>query len=143
MYISQPNAVMNYKIIESTLREGEQFAGAHFNTQDKLEIAAALDQFGVEYLELTTPVASPMSENDLQTIARMPRKFRLLTHIRAKLDEAKLAVDCGVDGVGHLHRHLCLYAPVQSWQELDADCRGRAKNSFVAQVAGHRDPFQH
>ena len=28
----------------------------------------------------------------------MPRGFKLLTHIRANLDDAKLAVDCGVDG---------------------------------------------
>lgn len=88
-----------YRIIESTLREGEQFEGGHFTTEDKLEIAAALDAFGVEYLELTTPLASPNSEADLRAIARMPRRFRLLTHIRARMDEAKLAVDCGVDGV--------------------------------------------
>jgi homocitrate synthase len=88
-----------FHIIESTLREGEQFEGAHFTTQDKLEIAAALDAFGVEYLELTTPIASPQSAADLRAIARMPRKFRLLTHIRARMDEAQRAVDCGVDGV--------------------------------------------
>ena len=29
----------------------------------------------------------------------MSRRFRLLTHIRARMDEARLAVDCGVDGV--------------------------------------------
>ncbi len=91
--------IAGFHIIESTLREGEQFVGTHFSTQDKLEIAAALDAFGVEYLELTTPIASPNSEADLRAIAAMPRRFRLLTHIRARLDEAKLAVDCGVDGV--------------------------------------------
>lgn len=99
MMIQQVQPVQEFHIIESTLREGEQFAGAHFTPQDKLQIAAALDAFGVEYLELTTPVASPQSEADLRAIAAMPRKFRLLTHIRAKMDEAKLAVDCGVDGV--------------------------------------------
>lgn len=91
--------IAGFHIIESTLREGEQFVGTHFSTQDKLEIAAALNAFGVEYLELTTPIASPNSEADLRAIAAMPRRFRLLTHIRARLDEAKLAVDCGVDGV--------------------------------------------
>jgi homocitrate synthase len=95
----QPNTVQHFSVIESTLREGEQFSGAHFSSRDKWEIATALDRFGVEYLELTTPVASPMSEADLRAIARMDRKFRLLTHIRARMDEAKLAVDCGVDGV--------------------------------------------
>lgn len=91
--------ITHFHIIESTLREGEQFEGGHFTTADKLEIAAALNDFGVEYLELTTPIASPKSEADLQAIAKMPRRFRLLTHIRARMDEAKLAVDCGVDGV--------------------------------------------
>lgn len=91
--------IARFSIIESTLREGEQFEGGHFSTQDKLEIAAALDAFGVEYLELTTPIASPQSEADLRAVAQMPRRFRLLTHIRARMDEARLAVDCGVDGV--------------------------------------------
>ncbi len=98
MFNTQP-AIRQFHIIESTLREGEQFEGAHFTTTDKLEIARALDAFGVEYLELTTPIASPQSEQDLRAIAGLPRRFRLLTHIRARLDEARLAVDCGVDGV--------------------------------------------
>jgi homocitrate synthase len=95
----QQHPIHDFHIIESTLREGEQFQGAHFSTHDKLEIAHALDAFGVEYLELTTPIASPQSEADLRAIADMPRRFRLLTHIRARMEEAKLAVDCGVDGV--------------------------------------------
>ncbi|PJF39434.1 MAG: homocitrate synthase, partial [Phototrophicales bacterium] len=94
-----PTSITDFNIIESTLREGEQFRNAHFSTEDKIEIAIALDNFGVEYMELTTPAASPKSASDLQTIARMPRNFKLLTHIRARMDEAKLAVDCGVDGV--------------------------------------------
>ncbi len=88
-----------FNVIESTLREGEQFEGCHFSLDDKIEIAAALDSFGVEYMELTTPLASPQSEATLRAVARLPRGFRLLTHIRARMDEARLAVDCGVDGV--------------------------------------------
>jgi homocitrate synthase len=41
--------VSNFKIIESTLREGEQFANAFFDTAKKIEIAKALDDFGVDY----------------------------------------------------------------------------------------------
>lgn len=47
--------VSRFKIIESTLREGEQFANAFFDTQKKIEIARALDEFGVDYIELTNP----------------------------------------------------------------------------------------
>lgn len=42
--------VSNFQIIESTLREGEQFANAFFDTAKKIEIAKALDDFGVDYV---------------------------------------------------------------------------------------------
>lgn len=42
--------VSSFKIIESTLREGEQFANAFFDTEKKIEIAKALDEFGVDYV---------------------------------------------------------------------------------------------
>lgn len=44
----------NFSIIDSTLREGEQFATACFDTAQKLKIAQALDDFGVEYVRLPT-----------------------------------------------------------------------------------------
>ena len=42
--------VSRFQIIESTLREGEQFANAFFDTQKKIEIAKALDEFGADYV---------------------------------------------------------------------------------------------
>ena len=90
--------VQGFNFIDSTLREGEQFRGAHFTIEDKREIAGLLDEFGVEYMELSTPVASPQSADAIRALADMPRRFKLLTHIRANLDDAGLAVDCGVDG---------------------------------------------
>lgn len=42
----------NFSIIDSTLREGEQFATAYFDTAQKLEIARALDEFGVDYVSV-------------------------------------------------------------------------------------------
>ena len=35
-----------FYVIESTLREGEQFANAFFDTETKIKIAKALDTFG-------------------------------------------------------------------------------------------------
>ena len=90
--------VQAFNFIDSTLREGEQFRGTHFTIDDKLEIARLLDAFGVEYMELSTPVASPQSADAIRALADLPRHFKLLTHIRANIDDAKLAVDCGVDG---------------------------------------------
>ena len=89
----------NFSIIESTLREGEQFANAFFNSDQKVEIARLLDAFGVEYLELTSPAASPQSRDDCARIAGLGLRAKLLTHTRCHLDDARLAVDTGVDGI--------------------------------------------
>jgi hypothetical protein len=47
--------VSKFKIIESTLREGEQFANAFFDTATKIKIAKALDEFGVADLLAVAP----------------------------------------------------------------------------------------
>ncbi|CAH1760487.1 615_t:CDS:2 [Entrophospora sp. SA101] len=67
-YADLLSRVHNFAIIESTLREGEQFANAFFDTKKKIEIAKALDTFGVEYIELTSPAASEQSRQDCQAI---------------------------------------------------------------------------
>ncbi|KAL2112605.1 hypothetical protein VUR80DRAFT_7030 [Thermomyces stellatus] len=91
--------VTNYKLIESTLREGEQFANAWFDTETKVKIAKALDEFGVDYLELTSPAASPQSRKDCEVISKLGLKAKVLTHVRCHMDDAKLAVETGVDGL--------------------------------------------
>jgi len=89
----------NYSIIESTLREGEQFVNAFFTTEQKVRIATLLDAFGVEYLELTTPLASPQSERDCRTIAKLGLRTKILTHTRCALEDVRQAVEAGVQGV--------------------------------------------
>src|SRR5260370_11560644 len=86
-------------ITESTLREGEQFARAHFTPSQKIAIAEMLDEFGVEYLELTSPCASPQSEADLRVIAALSLRAKVLTHVRCHLDDARVAIDTGADGI--------------------------------------------
>ncbi|KAK3181505.1 homocitrate synthase lys21 [Lecanicillium sp. MT-2017a] len=95
-YISQVN---NYKIIESTLREGEQFANAFFTTENKIKIATMLSEFGVDYIELTSVVSSPQSFEDCKTICGLGLKSKILTHVRCNMEDAKKAVEAGVDGV--------------------------------------------
>ena len=89
----------NFSIIESTLREGEQFVNAFFTTEQKIRIAHLLDQFGVEYLELTSPYASESSFKDCCIIADLGLKAKTLTHTRCHIEDAKKAIDTGVDGI--------------------------------------------
>ncbi|KJZ69818.1 Homocitrate synthase [Hirsutella minnesotensis 3608] len=91
--------VSRFKIIESTLREGEQFANAYFDTETKIKIAKALDEFGVDYIELTSPAASEQSRLDCIAICKLGLKAKILTHVRCDMRDAQLAIDTGVDGL--------------------------------------------
>jgi homocitrate synthase len=95
-------AKSTWKLIDSTLREGEQFAKAHFRTEEKLEIARALDTFGVEYVEVTSPAASPQSQRDAALIVKAGLSARVITHSRCVVDDVRAALDTGVRGVGLL-----------------------------------------
>src|SRR5512140_77857 len=95
-------AKSTWKLIDTTLREGEQFAKANFRTEDKVEIARALDTFGVEYIEVTSPAASPQSQKDAATIVKLGLGARVISHTRCVLDDVKAAVDSGVRGLGLL-----------------------------------------
>lgn len=88
-----------FSIIESTLREGEQFSTASFGTAQKREIACLLDDFGVEMIEMTSPCASPQSADDIRAVVGMGLNARILTHIRCNRDDAQRALDTGVHGI--------------------------------------------
>jgi len=98
-YQDSLSRVHNWSVIESTLREGEQFANAFFDTETKIKIAQALDEFGVEYIELTSPAASEQSRADCEAIAKLGLKAKILTHTRCHMDDARIAVETGVDGL--------------------------------------------
>ncbi|PON28829.1 homocitrate synthase, mitochondrial [Trichoderma gamsii] len=77
--------VRNFKIIESTLREGEQFANAYFSRENKIKMYVERD--------------NAQSREDCEAICKLGLKAKILTHTRCTMEDAKLACDCGVDGV--------------------------------------------
>jgi homocitrate synthase len=113
-------------LVETTLREGEQFASARFTSPQRLALAEALDAFGVEYIELTSPAASPQSARDLYTIARRGLRARILTHVRCHLDDARLAVEHGAQGVNMLFA---------TSEQLRNASHGRSLEQIIEQAA--------
>src|SRR5437899_1243899 len=57
-------------IFDTTLRDGEQSPGASMNLAEKLEVAHALKELGVDIIEAGFPIASPGDFESVQTIAR-------------------------------------------------------------------------
>ena len=74
-----------------------------------------LNDFGVDFLEVTSPLSSEQvsrknrkninkiflqSRKDCEAIAKLGlKKSKILTHVRCHLHDAKVAIDCGVDGI--------------------------------------------
>ena len=89
-------ALQDVTIIDTTLREGEQFARADFSSDAKLELAHALSEFGVTFLEVTSPAASPRSRQDAARIASANLPVTVAAHIRCHRDDVDIALDSGV-----------------------------------------------
>ena len=130
-------SLSEFAIIDSTLREGEQFVNAFFTAQEKIKIAGMLDDLGVEYIELTSPIASPQSYKDCCSIASLPLQAKILTHVRCKLEDAQRAVETGVDGVDVVigtssqHRNFNHGKSIQEIIELAHEVIGYLKTQEV------------
>ena len=46
-------------IFDTTLRDGEQVPGCKLNTKEKIELALALEELGVDIIEAGFPISSP------------------------------------------------------------------------------------
>ncbi len=57
-------------IFDTTLRDGEQSPGASMNPAEKLQVALALKDLGVDVIEAGFPIASPGDFDSVRTIAR-------------------------------------------------------------------------
>ena len=56
-------------IFDTTLRDGEQSPGCSMNTNEKLKVANALVELGVDVIEAGFPIASPGDFEAVQMIA--------------------------------------------------------------------------
>ena len=65
---------MKIQIFDTTLRDGAQAEGVSFSCDDKLHIAARLDEFGVDYIEGGWPGSNP---KDMEFFDRAGRELRL------------------------------------------------------------------
>ncbi|HYE01057.1 MAG TPA: homocitrate synthase [Alphaproteobacteria bacterium] len=88
-----------YAIVDTTLREGEQFEHCDFTLDDKIAIARALDGFGVEYIEVTSPAASERSLADCRTLVGLGLRSRIVAHVRCNERDIAAALDAGVGAI--------------------------------------------
>jgi 2-isopropylmalate synthase len=62
-------------LFDTTLRDGQQTPGIDFSVEDKIAIAAMLDEFGLDYVEGGYPGANPTDTAFFQEKRTRPAKF--------------------------------------------------------------------
>src|SRR5579884_2209924 len=101
-------------IFDTTLRDGEQSPGASMNLAEKLQVAHALKDLGVDVIEAGFPIASPGDFEAVQAIAQ----------------EVRGPIICGLA--------RCNAADIDRAGEALRDCPRRRIHVFLATSAIHR-----
>ncbi len=86
------------RILDSTLREGEQHPGVSFTIKQRIQIAWMLDSFGVDQIEIS-PVVSPDHTEATKTIIKQGLRADIVAHTRAIKSDVDVAIDCGATWV--------------------------------------------
>ena len=58
-------------LYDTSLRDGQQAAGIQFSTADKIEIANALDEIGIDYIEGGWPGANPTDSDFFNSVPKL------------------------------------------------------------------------
>ena len=149
------------QIFDTTLRDGEQVPGCKLNKKQKLEIAAKLDELGVDVIEAGFPISSPGDFEAVNAISKLVKNATVCGLTRANkkdIESAARALQYAVKprihtGIGTSDSHIIhkfnsnrdaiieraveAVAYAKSFVddvEFYAEDAGRTDNAFLAQV---------
>lgn len=94
--INKPKKI---ELHDVTLRDGEQQAGIVFRKNEKLKIAEALMDAGVDRIEAGMPSVSPEDADAVKTIAKMGKGSRVYAFARCMKQDVDNALAADVDGI--------------------------------------------
>src|SRR5579872_3179878 len=86
-------------ILDSTLREGEQFSGAFFSTEQRVMIARMLDVVGVSFIEVPSPIVSPEMRMAVQQLCELDLRANIVAHVRCAASDVRAALETPVYGL--------------------------------------------
>ncbi|MBT3720242.1 2-isopropylmalate synthase [Candidatus Woesearchaeota archaeon] len=88
------------KILDTTLREGEQTPGVYFDNHIKLAIARLIEKIGVDIIETGHPVVSEEIKKAVAQISNSNLNLLVGAHARSLKKDVDLALECGVNFLG-------------------------------------------
>ena len=87
------------KIVDTTLRDGEQTAGVAFANHEKVTIAQTLSDMGIDQLEVGIPTMGGDEKATIKAICKRDLKASIMAWNRAVIADIEQSIDCGVDAV--------------------------------------------
>ncbi len=95
------------QIFDTTLRDGEQSPGFSMNREEKLKLAHALEELGVDVLEAGFPIASPGDLEATRAVAAEVKSCRVAALARAVQGDVEAALR-GLEPAAKPRLHLFL-----------------------------------
>jgi 2-isopropylmalate synthase len=80
-------------IFDTTLRDGEQVPGCKLNTKEKIEIALALEELGVDIIEAGFPISSPGDFKSVSEIGSVIKNTVICALSRAVQKDIEVAAE--------------------------------------------------
>ena len=80
-------------IFDTTLRDGEQVPGCQLNTIEKIEVAKALEELGVDVIEAGFPISSPGDFNSVVEISKAVTEPVICALTRAVKKDIEVAAE--------------------------------------------------
>ncbi|WP_315169140.1 homocitrate synthase [Metaclostridioides mangenotii] len=87
------------KIVDTTLRDGEQTAGVVFANREKIMIAEMLSDLGIDQLEVGIPTMGGDELKAIKDICNRNLKSSIMAWNRAVISDIEKSIECGVDSV--------------------------------------------
>jgi isopropylmalate/homocitrate/citramalate synthase len=149
--LNEPQLITkNIRILDSTLREGEQHPGVAFTNKQRIQIAWMLDSFGVDQIEIS-PVVSHDHFEATKTIIKQDLRADILAHVRAIKSDVDVAIDTGATwvatymGISDIHLSAKLRisreeAKIRALEVADYIKSHGLKSRFTMEDASRTDP---
>ena len=150
VYNDSGSANKKIRILDSTLREGEQHPGISFTVKQRIQIAWMLDSFGVDQIEISPVVSSDHAEAT-KTIIRQGLRADIVAHVRAIKSDVDVAISCGATwvatyiGISDIHLSAKLKitreeAKIRALEVVDYIKSHGLKARFTMEDASRTDP---
>ncbi|MFH1821667.1 MAG: 2-isopropylmalate synthase [Methanobacteriota archaeon] len=87
------------KVLDTTLRDGEQTPGVTLTPDQKLEIAKALDELGVDIIEAGAAMTSEGERKAIKLVSSAGLDAEICSFARATKSDIDAALSCDVDSI--------------------------------------------